>query len=336
MFNMLFLYLIAPPIFATQPMDGGGKTKQWMTAFIVQAFSVFGTVIAMRLLLILLPIVTSSKLVLFENSMLNIMAKLVLMYGLFEVSKKATGLLTGILADSAGWQSVQAGDMSGSAGKLIGGTVGRAKALGGAALGAAGKVGGKVAGVATKPLQNVAKRGYDATIGKAAKAWNELGSDKAGQERREAEETAKKNKAVEAATERLYGEKGAFGDEAQRKANAEANGGSGGAVSSTPDSGSKPVGTAAGAMPGVAGGSPSSGGGASGGGAAKTPPPLPGKASAGSTRTNTAGGGGPAAGGQKSQEAPAAIGSRPSIGAAPKPSSGAKEAPTPRSRPTLD
>ena len=130
-FNMLFLYIIAPPIFATQPLDGGGKTKQWMTAFIVQAFSVFGTVIAMRLLLILLPIVTSSSLVLFENALANTMAKLVLIYGLFEVSKKATGLLTGILADSAGWQSIQAGDMSSSAGKLTGAVGGAAKAVAG-------------------------------------------------------------------------------------------------------------------------------------------------------------------------------------------------------------
>ncbi|MBQ9646813.1 MAG: hypothetical protein IJV43_00440 [Oscillospiraceae bacterium] len=202
MFNMLFLYLIAPPIFATQPFDGGGKTKQWLTAFIVQAFSVFGTVIAMRLLLVLLPIVTSSELVLFQNSMLNTMSKLVLIYGLFEVSKKATGLLTGILADSAGWQSVQAGDMSGSAGKLIGGVTGAAKAVGGAAL----KATGKVADVATKPLQNVAKRGYDTTIGKAANAWNNLG--KGDVEGQKAMTAAKERLATEQAYAKLTGKSG--------------------------------------------------------------------------------------------------------------------------------
>ena len=30
-FNMLFLYLIAPPIFAARPLDNGGKTRQWLT-----------------------------------------------------------------------------------------------------------------------------------------------------------------------------------------------------------------------------------------------------------------------------------------------------------------
>ena len=103
-FNMLFLYLIAPPIIAVQPFDNGGKTRQWMTAFLVQSLSVFGTVIAMRLLLVYLPIVVSPKLVLFaDNSILNQVSKLVLIFGGFEAAKKSTGLLTGILADSAGW-----------------------------------------------------------------------------------------------------------------------------------------------------------------------------------------------------------------------------------------
>ena len=215
-FNMMFLYLIAPPIFATQPFDGGGKTKQWLTAFIVQAFSVFGTVVAMRLLMLLLPIVTSSKLVLFKSSTLDIMAKLVLIYGLFEVSKKATGLLTGILADSAGWQSVQAGDMSGSAGKMIGGVAGAAKL--------AAKGVGKVADFATKPAQNLAKTGWAATGGKAARAWTDLGKpDTSGQE---AMAQAKRNVAMRDAEQKIMAERAARqgeggGDSAAPKNNAQ-------------------------------------------------------------------------------------------------------------------
>ena len=198
-FNMLFLYIIAPPVFAVQPFDGGGKTKQWMTAFIVQCFSVFGTVISMRLLLVMLPVVTSAKLVLFENGTMNIMAKLVLMYGLFEVAKKATGLLTGILADSAGMQSLQAGDMSASAGKMISGVAGAAKAVGGTAL----KGAGKTLNFATKPAQNLVKQGYNKSIGKAVNAWNSLGSDAAGQEKEKAIAEAQHSLAVDNAKEKL-------------------------------------------------------------------------------------------------------------------------------------
>ena len=192
-FNMLFLYIIAPPIFAVKPLDGGAKIKQWMTAFIVQAFSVFGTVIAMQLLLIILPIVTSAKLVLFEDGLMNIMAKLLFVYGTFEVAKKATGLLTGILADSAGWQSVQAGDMSSSTGKMFGGLA--------SAASLAGRGAGKVLNFATKPAQNLAKQAYDETLGK----WEKLG---AKTEKQEAGEQAKKNIAVRDAEAEIMKERG--------------------------------------------------------------------------------------------------------------------------------
>ena len=194
-FNMIFLYIIAPPIFAVQPFDNGGKTKQWMTAFIVQCFSVFGTVIAMRLLLVMLPIVTSSKLVLFENSTMNIMAKLVMIYGLFEVSKKATGLLTGILADSAGMQAVAAGDMSASANKMIGGVAGAAAMAGKGAL--------KVADGLTKPAQNLAKQGYNKSIGKAVNAWSSLGSDAKDQEQQKIQAEAQHSLAVDDAKQKM-------------------------------------------------------------------------------------------------------------------------------------
>lgn len=167
-FNMLFLYIIAPPIIAAGPLDGGGKFKQWTTAFLVQSLSVFGTVISMRLLLLYLPIVISPQLVLFENRpLLNVLSKFVLIFGGFEAAKKSTSLLTGILADSAGWQAIQAGDMSSSAGKLIGGAAGVAKGAAGLAL----KTAGGAANFATKPVQNLGARAWAATGGK----WTELG-----------------------------------------------------------------------------------------------------------------------------------------------------------------
>ena len=177
LFNMMFLYIIAPPVIAASPLDGGGKFKQWTIAFLVQSLSVFGTVIAMRLLMIYLPIVISPKLVLFDNTNLNMFAKFVLVFGGFEAAKKSTALLTGILADSAGWQAIQAGDMSGSAAMAIGKAVGIGKAIGGTALGAGKAVGG----FAFKPVTNLAKRPFKA----AGEAWSKLGTG--GRQKREAE-----------------------------------------------------------------------------------------------------------------------------------------------------
>ncbi len=175
-FNMIFLYIIAPPIIAAAPLDQGGKFKQWTTAFLIQALSVFGTVIAMRLLDIYLPLVMDPDLVLFENSKyMNMFAKFIMVYAGFEVAKKATGLLTGILADSAGWQSIQAGDMSSSAGKAIGSAIGAGKAVAGAAIGTGKYVGGKALAVgafAAKPLTNRIKRPFK----ELADKWSKLGT----------------------------------------------------------------------------------------------------------------------------------------------------------------
>ena len=158
-FNMLFLYVIAPPIIAVTPMDGGGKFKQWSTAFIIQSLSVFGTVISMRILLIYLPLVMSPKLVLIpDNSLLNMLAKFMLVYGGFEAAKKATSLFTGILADNAGWQSIMAGDMSSSAGSLVGAAKGAVGKAAGKALGMAGSV----AGFALSPVTNTIKQPFQA------------------------------------------------------------------------------------------------------------------------------------------------------------------------------
>ncbi len=167
-FNMLFLYLIAPPVIAAQPFDNGGKTKQWMTAFLVQSLSVFGTVISMRLLLVFFPMIVDPQFVLFKNQpMLNALAKLFLVYGGFEASKKSSSILTGILADSAGMQAIQAGDMSSSAGKAIGAVTGAGKAIAGKAVGAAGSV----LSFAAKPVTNLASSPFK----RFANWWTNLG-----------------------------------------------------------------------------------------------------------------------------------------------------------------
>ena len=157
-FNMLLLYLISPLILAVSPLDDGAKFKQWTTAFIVQSFSVFGTVISMRVLLLFMPIVLRNDLVLFENGIANLLTKLVIILGACEVSEKATNLITGILADNAGWQSITAGDMSGTARSML--STGKSIAGGGvkAAVGA-----GLLAGYGTYFGAKAAVTGVKAT-----------------------------------------------------------------------------------------------------------------------------------------------------------------------------
>ena len=141
-FNLLGLYIISPPLVATSPLDNGEKFKQWITSTVVQMFGIFGTIIPMRLVIMFIPIVLDNKLVFFDRVTIDILAKAVLIVGAVEAANKFSGILTGILANSAGYASVMAGDMRGVAGKTfstVAGGVG--KALGGTAKLAAGATG---------------------------------------------------------------------------------------------------------------------------------------------------------------------------------------------------
>ena len=272
-FNMLFLYLIAPPVIAAQPLDNGAKTKQWMTAFLVQSLSVFGTVIAMRLLLIFLPLVVSPELVLFEDSaILNALAKLLLIYGGFEAAKKSSSILTGILADSAGWQAVQAGDMSGSAGKAIGAVTGAAKKVGGAAW--------SVGSFAAKPITNRVKAPFQ----KLANAWSNSGSSKYDIQASESKKQEAANKSAGLGGGGGSGGGGGGGSApgpAPAPAMSPGGGGGGGGGGSGPSNPSQanPGGGSGGGGSGGGGGGGGSGGGSgpqpSGNRPASTPPALP-------------------------------------------------------------
>lgn len=137
-FNLLGLYIIAPPIIATSPLDNGEKFKQWITSTVVQMFGIFGSIIPMRLVIMFIPIVLDNNLIFFEKFTVNILAKAVLIVGAVEAANKFSGILTGILANSAGYASVMAGDMRGTASKAFSTVAGGAgKVLGGAAKAAA-------------------------------------------------------------------------------------------------------------------------------------------------------------------------------------------------------
>ncbi|MCI7124895.1 MAG: hypothetical protein MR935_01640 [Agathobaculum sp.] len=144
-FNMVFLYIIAPPFIAVTPLDDGGKMKQWITAFVIQCFGVFGTIIAMRVLLLFIPIVIDSQLVLFESTVLNLVAKVVLILGGMSTAKRASGVITGILADNAGTQAIMAGSMDDSVRTGMSRARGMAGGIAGSVVGTAMSGAGKLA-----------------------------------------------------------------------------------------------------------------------------------------------------------------------------------------------
>ena len=157
LFNLLALYLIAPLAISTMPMDDGAKFKQWTTAFIVQLLSVVGMVVAIRLFILLLPLIWSPALTVGNTSiglddfsdatstegalslaatllnlLMTMILKIVLTYTAVQAISKVNGIFTGILADNAGFQAVSAGDMRGEFGRSgIGKFMSKHKPVGG-------------------------------------------------------------------------------------------------------------------------------------------------------------------------------------------------------------
>ncbi|GEM_PF-6394210 len=178
-FNLIFLYVIGPPFFGTISLDEGGKARQWLTAFLIQSFTVFATVISMRLFLIFVPIVLDPKLQLASNTYLDIIGKLVFISAGVLAINKANGLLTGILADQAGHQAVLSGDVSSDVSRVVnagenlvmgalgalGGGIGKAMGSsfikGGSGSGEGGGSGGEQQGEGVKDLPDKDKTSID-------------------------------------------------------------------------------------------------------------------------------------------------------------------------------
>ena len=112
MFNLMLLYLVAPLFASSMPIDDGSKWQSWTQAFVIQLFSGFGSVIAMRLYLIIIPLALSSDLVYFPGdgagfAVLNRMAQLLMVLGGAWAVLQASAVITGILAGNPGMAAIQ-------------------------------------------------------------------------------------------------------------------------------------------------------------------------------------------------------------------------------------
>ncbi len=135
-FNMILLYVAAPPIISVTPLDDGGKLKQWTTAFIIQSCGLFGSVISIRLLMLFIPMLFNGDIMFFDSVRTDTLAKVAVLFGALFTARKASGMIVGILADNAGMQAISAGDMGNEARGVVDRGVGAVKRVGGMALGA--------------------------------------------------------------------------------------------------------------------------------------------------------------------------------------------------------
>ena len=140
LFNLLLLYITAPLFVASMPMDDGSKWQSWTQAFIIQLFSGFGIIIAMRLYLIIIPVILSSDLVFFagsgaDSAMLNRMAQLLMVLGGAWAVLQSGSVIIGILAGNPGMAAIQQEGQIGS--KVMGWATRAPRAAVGSAVGLA-------------------------------------------------------------------------------------------------------------------------------------------------------------------------------------------------------
>ena len=113
-FSMLVLYLAAPPIVSSMPFDEGAKFKQWVSAFVVQAFGIVGQVICMRVLMLFIQICYDNNLKLGGDGDENFLAQAVLVVCACFACRKASDILNGILSGNGGAASSAATSALGS------------------------------------------------------------------------------------------------------------------------------------------------------------------------------------------------------------------------------
>ncbi len=118
--NIVGLYVIAPPLAATMSLDDGRRFKEWTTSMIIQMFGVFGNIIPMRLVILFVPMVMDSNLILLPSATLNVVAKGLLITGMMEGVSRFSGILTGILANNAGFAAIQASNTNDLADRQFG------------------------------------------------------------------------------------------------------------------------------------------------------------------------------------------------------------------------
>lgn len=167
MFNLVLLYLTAPLFASSMPVDEGAKWQSWTQAFVIQLFSGFGLIIAMRLYLIIIPVVISSDLVFFAGTgtwyaTLNRMAQLLMVLGGAWAVLQSGDVITGILAGNPGMAAIQ---QSGRIGSMVTGwamrapraALGAAKSIASTPLKAAGAIKGAQAKAEAGQQQKVAR-----------------------------------------------------------------------------------------------------------------------------------------------------------------------------------
>lgn len=151
-FELILLYLVSPYFVCMMPLDDGERFHRWREMFIGKCFTGFGSVIGMRLYLLICPLVMGGKITFGTSKEMDYIMKLFFLAGGAWAMYKSGSMITSLLSYQAGMSESNTAAVAGGA--LYGHTIGMAMAKGGqlartglSRLGS-GKGGAKAAGAA--------------------------------------------------------------------------------------------------------------------------------------------------------------------------------------------
>ncbi|MCI8536790.1 MAG: hypothetical protein HFG68_14730 [Hungatella sp.] len=141
-FELMLLYIVSPYFVCMIPLDDGERFGRWREMFIGKCFTGFGSVVGMRLFLMICPMIMGNE-IKFQGSSpeMTYIMKLFFLAGGAWAMYKSGSMVTSLLSQQAGMTEANTAAMAG--GMLYSRTVGMAMAKGQQALGAALKGRGK-------------------------------------------------------------------------------------------------------------------------------------------------------------------------------------------------
>ena len=175
-FDIIILYIVSPYFVSTIPLDDGEKYKKWKSLFIGKVFSGYGTIISMKIYLLLVPMIVGNNIQFSNDSISGVssgtsiyMLKMIFLIGGAWATLKIGAMITNIIDAGAGQAEAETQRMvSGYTGKAVSAGVSFATS---AALSTAAFTGKML----TKPIRNAGSKLFGKGGKEVAdKKWNDM------------------------------------------------------------------------------------------------------------------------------------------------------------------
>lgn len=115
LFDMLLLYIVSPFFVSTMPLDDGERFKRWRELFLGKSVSGLGSIVAMKLYLMIVPIIIGGQISFTtlsgESPETTYMLKVLFLLGGAWAATKSGSMITSLISSGAGSSEGQASEM---------------------------------------------------------------------------------------------------------------------------------------------------------------------------------------------------------------------------------